>query len=234
MIRLYKYRPYNDHLESIIVSQKIWFPARAKLNDSEDLELSLINDVNGEIYHQFLQREAAQKSWPRKLLKYNLRKGITPTGNLTSEAMRIIASSEAVLQRYFDGLGILSLSDNEDSPILWERYGDQGQGVCITFKMELSEHLLRVEYTTPRPQLKLSNLLLSADAEGEILKILKTKTTKWSDESEWRYFIRKGNTEFSFLGTVEAVKLGKKMSGACRQRIVEWVAKSKKPISIEE
>lgn len=160
MITLYKYRPFNDYLKPVIMSRKIWFPARAKLNDPEDLELKLVEDVDAEVYHQFLLKKADQESWPRKHLKYNLKKGFTPKGDLTSEAKRKIASSQAVLQKHFDGLGILSLSDKKNDPVLWERYGDKGKGVCIVFKMELSEYLLRVEYESPRPQPKLSVLFV--------------------------------------------------------------------------
>jgi hypothetical protein len=234
MITLYKYRPFNDHLKPVIVSQKIWFPTRAKLNDPEDLELKLVEDVDAEVYRQFLLKKADQESWPRKHLKYNLKKGFSPKGDLTSEAKRKIASSRAVLQKYFDGLGILSLSDKENDPVLWERYGDKDKGVYIVFKIEPSKYLLRVQYETPRPQPKLSVLLLSADAEQDLRKILRTKTTKWSDESEWRYFVRNGNTEFSFLGKVAAIRLGKKMLDANRQTIAQWVAAAGEPIGIED
>lgn len=234
MITLYKYRLFNDHLKSVIMSQKIWFPARDKLNDPEDLELKLVEDVDAEVYHQFLLKKADRESWPRKHLKYNLKKGFTPKGDLTPEAKRKIASSQAVLQKHFDGLGILSLSEKGNAPILWERYGDKGKGVCIVFKMELSEYLLRVEYETPRPQPKLSVLMLSADADQELKKVLRTKTTKWSDESEWRYFVRNGNMEFSFLGKIAAIRLGKKMLDVNRQTIAQWVAAAGQPIGIED
>ena len=234
MVKLYKYKRFSDHLESIFASQKIWFPTRVTLNDPEDLQLELINDVGADVYRQHLLNQAKRESWPSKERKYNLRKAFSPRGNLTPGAMQKIASSQIMLQNYLDGLGILSLSEKEDSHVLWERYGDEERGICITFNMELSEHLLKVEYATPRPQLKLSHLLLSPDAEEEILKVLKTKSMKWSDESEWRYFIRNGNTEFSFLGAVESVKLGKKMPGADREKIVEWVVKCGRQILIEE
>jgi hypothetical protein len=234
MITLYKYRPFNDHLKPVIVSQKIWFPARAKLNDPEDLELKLVEDVDAEVYHQFLVKKADQESWPKKHLRYNLKKGFSPKGDLTSEAKRKIASSQALLQKHFDGLGILSLSEKENASVLWERYGDKGKGVCIVFKMEPSEYLLKVEYETPRPQLKLSVLLLSADADQDLAKVLSTKTTKWSDESEWRYFVRNGNTEFSFPGKIAAIRLGKKMLDANRQTIAQWVVAAGQPVGIED
>jgi hypothetical protein len=234
MITLYKYRPFNDHLKPFIISQKIWFPTRAKLNDPEDLELKLVEDVDAEIYRQFLLRKADQESWSRKYLKYNLKKGFTANGDLTNEAKRKVANSQAVVQKYFDSLGILSLSEKEDDPVLWERYGDKGKGVCIVFKMEPSEYLIKVEYETPRPQPRLSVLLLSANADQELMKVLSTKTKKWSDESEWRLFVSNGNTEFPLLGTITKIRPGKKMLYANRQTILQWVAASREPIDIED
>lgn len=234
MITLYKYRPFNDHLKPIIMSQKIWFPARAKLNDTEDLVLKIVEDVDAEVYHQFLLKKANQESWPRKHLEYNLKKAFTPRGNLTSEAKRKITSSQALLQKYFDSLGILSLSDKGNDPVLWKRYGDKDKGVCIAFKMEPSEYLLKVEYETPRPQPMLSVLLLSSDANQELIKVLRTKTTKWSYESEWRYFISNGNTDFNFFGKIAAIRIGKKMLDANRKTIAQWVAASGQPIDIED
>jgi hypothetical protein len=234
MITLYKYRPFNDHLKPVIMSQKIWFPTRAKLNDPEDLELNLVEDVDAELYHQFLLKKADQESWPRKHLKYNLKKSFTAKGDLTSQAKRKIASSKAVLQKHFDSLGILSLSEKGNDPVLWERYGDKDKGVCLVFKLELSEYLLRVKYETPRPQPKLSVLMLSADADQELIKVLGTKTTKWSDELEWRLFVSNGNTEISFHGKIAAIRLGKKMFDANRQTIAQWVAAAGQPFVIED
>ena len=205
---------------------------RAKLNDPEDLELKLIEDVNEEGYRQFLLRKAEQESWPKKDLKYNLKKGFTSKGYLSNEAKNKIANSRAVVQKYFDSIGILSLSDKEDDSVLWERYGDNKKGVCIVFEMEASEYLIQVRYRTPRPQLSLSRLLLSVDAERELMEVLRTKTTKWKAESEWRYFVKNGNTELSFLGKIVAIRNGKKMSNKNRQAVAQWVTSSGQDIRI--
>jgi len=102
--------------------------------------------------------------------------------------------------------------------------------------MELSEYLLRVKYETQRPRLRRSQLMLRSrpDARAEILKVLSTKTAKWSGESEWRYFLKNGNAEFPFLGTIESIKLAKKMADANREKIVQWVKKSEATILIED
>ena len=162
--------------------------------------LNLVNDVDADTYRQYLLKRAEVESWPGKHVKYNLKKAFTRNGALSSAALRKIDQSQALLQKHFDSPGILSLSELEDSPVLWERYGDEGKGVCFVFRLELSEHLLKVTYETPRPEPRLSTLLLSPDADKELIRVLKTKTTKWSDESEWRYFVRNGNTEFASSG----------------------------------
>jgi len=195
--------------------------------------VNLINDVDAEVYRQYLLKRAELESWPSKHLNYNLKRAFTTSGDLTPAARRKIAKSQTLLQIQFDRLGILSLSEDKDSPILWERYGDREKGVCIVFKLKESGHLLKVKYESPRPQLRLSALLLNVDADQELIKVLRIKTTKWSNESEWRYFVKNGNTEFYFLGVVETIRLGKKMSDANRRTIVEWVAVTKRPINIE-
>lgn len=70
--------------------------------------------------------------------------------------------------------------------------------------------------------------------DKEMLKVLGTKTTKWCDELEWRYFLRYGNTDFPVPGTLEAIKLGKNMPNVSRQRVVEWVTRAKSSITIEK
>jgi len=115
---------------------------------------------------------------------------------------------------------------------LWERYGGKEEGVCIVFEMEMSEYLIQVKYETPRPQPKLSKLLLSVDAEQELREVLRTKNTKWRGEAEWRYFVKNGNSEFSFLGKIVAIRIGRKMSDANRQTITDWVINSGNKISI--
>jgi hypothetical protein len=236
MITLFKYRPFNDFLKPIIANQKIWFPNRSGLNDPEDLQVKIVNDIDAAIYHQFLIKKSQQESWSRKYLQYNLKKAFTRgfKENISTEAKIKIDASQAILQKYFDNLGILSLTDKKDCPDLWKIYADDEKGVCITFKMNISNFLLKVDYETPRPNLFLSKLLLSSYAEKEFIKVLKTKTTKHDYESEWRYFLKNGNNEFPFPGIIDEIMLGRKMDEKNRQIIVKWANKANQPIIIND
>lgn len=238
MITLYKYRPFNDHLKPIIISQKIWFPTRSRLNDPEDLALSVINNIDAEAYRRYLEKEAESKLWSRKALKANLKRAFTAKGTLAPQARKRIGDAQDKMQKYLNGIGILSLSEVEDSPLLWERYGDRGQGVCIVFELEQSETLHKVEYKTPRPQFSLSELLLcdnipSDNAVKKFSEGLRTKDTKWRDECEWRFFLQHGNAEFTVPGAIKAIWLGRKALDTSRQTMTQWVAEAGQPIQIK-
>ncbi|TAL17711.1 DUF2971 domain-containing protein [bacterium] len=233
MITLYKYRPFNEFLKPIIKSQKIFFPARAKLNDPEDLKVNLINDVDEDIYRNFLLQRARQELWPRQRLRYELKKCLTAQG-LSKLAIKKIENTQRVMQNYLDTLGILSLTKAKDSPELWKEYADEGKGVCIVFHLpEKNEYLFEVKYEDQRPQLLLSKLMLSPDAESEMMKVLYTKTkAKFEHEAEWRYFLKNGNSEFPFIGAVESIILGKNMPTKHKETIQGWIADAPTPIRV--
>jgi len=234
---LYKYRPFNDYLKPIIVSQRIWFPTRSRLNDPDDLELRVVNDVDAEVYQRYFEQEAESNSWPRKVLKANLKRAFTAKGTLTPKARKRIGEAQAKMQKYLNGIGILSLSELADSPLLWERYGDQGHGVCITFELGQSEKLHKVQYKTPRPQFSLSELLFCDNVSSdktvkEFSQGLSTKNMKWCDECEWRFFLQHGNAEFAVPGVVKEICLGRRILNTNRQTITQWVVEAGQPIQI--
>lgn len=234
---LYKYRPFDDYLEPIIKYQKIWFPKRTNLNDREDLKLKIINDVTPKRYCSLLHRLAHQKRWSSSKLDSKIRESFKSNGDLTFCAQQKIKYSIIKFQEYLDTLGILSLSDLENSRKLWKRYGDGGRCVCISFMIESSESLLQVIYKTPRPQLKLSDLMSNAedDAVQKIIwNVLAIKNVKWSYESEWRYFVKYGNEEFSFLGEIQSITLGKNILSEKREKIYEWMAAAENQIPIRD
>ena len=63
-------------------------------------------------------------------IKYNLKMGFTLNGDLTEEVKRKIANLRALVQKGLDNIGILSLCEKENDPVLWERYGDKEKGVA--------------------------------------------------------------------------------------------------------
>lgn len=230
-MKLYKYRPINQFIDSIIIANKIWYPKRKQLNDPEDLLLAIYNDVTIDIYKEFLIKRSLNEYRANKFLRDNFRQAFI-RNKLTDKAKNKIEKALNKMQSQFDGLGILCLSEHADNDFLWDRYADNYKGICIEFELPANEYLLKVTYTESRPKLKLSELLLGDDGEIMIVEVLRTKTMKWNDEEEWRYFIKKGNVEFPFLGNITGVKFGKMAIQSNKDMIVRLIDSSGNRIKI--
>jgi hypothetical protein len=217
-VRLYKYRPINEYLKNIFLKNTIWFPKRNTLNDPEDILLTVTNDVDTEVYKMFLKMKAKKENWSQYFLRNSYKHAFTGK-SLSKDAILKIDGALRSVQRYFDMIGVLSLSEDENSAILWERYADNHKGVCIGFELNENELLLQVTYHEVRPRLSLSDLLIKENAINIMIDVLRTKTKTWTDEKEWRYFIENGDVEHNYLGTIKTVRFG----NYCRDHDVNLV-----------
>ncbi|RJR46518.1 MAG: DUF2971 domain-containing protein [Deltaproteobacteria bacterium] len=230
-MKLYKYRPINEYVEPILTSNKIWFPKRKTLNDPEDLLIEIENDITVETYREFLINKSLEAQRPKKFLRANFKQAFDRNG-LTHAAKRKINLALKKMQANFDRLGILSLSENADDEILWDEYAEKKKGVCLEFELPHSEYLLKVLYVETRPKLKLSELLFDNDSEKMLIEVLRTKTMKWSHENEWRYFIKQGNVEFSFMGSITGIRFGIMTELKNKQKIITLIDSCESKIKI--
>jgi hypothetical protein len=108
---------------------------------------------------------------------------------------------------------------------MWERYAENEKGICLEFELTPSDLLLKVVYAESRSELKLSKLIMGENPEEMIMNVLRTKTMKWSDEKEWRCFLKKGNTNFSFLqlGNLTGVKFGRMCTQENKDRVMNLI-----------
>ena len=232
-MKLYKYRPINEHIDSIFTDKKIWFPKRSILNDPEDLLLAVENDVTAEIYKEYLLGRSKREHWSRKILRQNLRRAFSKN-RLSDAGRKKIQQALKKSKGFIDNLGILSLSEDGDNRNLWERYAGNEKGICLEFELTPSNLLLKVVYAESRPELKLSQLIMGENPEEMIMNVLRTKTMKWSDEKEWRCFLKKGNANFSFLqiGNLTGVKFGRMSSQKDKDRVMSLIISSGNSLKI--
>lgn len=113
-------------------------------------------------------------------------------------------------------VGIFSLSSEIDNQLLWAHYADESRGIAIGFcvtsdsRLSNSEHCFKVEYSDdilekrdkrfnqqvsfylehddnlPR-KMRLSNTIKIPLSDPFFQRVISTKPTAWSYESEWRY-----------------------------------------------
>jgi len=97
----------------------------------------------------------------------------------------------AELQRVSERNGVISLTENENNPLMWSHYTDSHKGMVIGFDtkheyFQINSRFLKVEYSKCRvpfdPNVEPGSRLESEFAE----KVLLTKQECWSYEQEWR------------------------------------------------
>lgn len=86
--------------------------------------------------------------------------------------------------------GLLCLSDNWRSPVMWAHYADKHKGVCLGFDFPEAPDtptVRRVEYNPARIRFKLDRTATRYGIdESYIEALLFTKAKEWAYEREWR------------------------------------------------
>lgn len=97
---------------------------------------------------------------------------------------------ESLYQALNRGVGILSLSESSDEPLMWAHYADSHRGLLIAFN---EEHSFFHRRRSPNDEFHFLRKVVYADTppapsalgvDGNALFI--TKGTRWSYEREWR------------------------------------------------
>lgn len=126
-------------------------------------------------------------------------------GNLPSDPDKMFLSAHEQLSE----VGIFSLSQVPDHPLMWAHYAEDHKGICLGFEitddsvLADAERFLRVEYSNSTPKFDeqiTTALTLSLDKKGSIRTeshlafsdpslraAISTKGVEWEYEQEWRY-----------------------------------------------
>jgi Protein of unknown function (DUF2971) len=235
--RLYKYRSLAGAAagfsEAILLRSEVYFAKPDELNDPYDCRP-----------HNTLESTAAER---RSFLTW-VTKGREPHLSRASRRARVVEISAGMRSRIrqegFEGVaqaaydhnlrdtGVLSLSAEPGSNLMWSHYGDAHRGICIEFDFEAIKPLcpLPVTYSTERP----SYNVMKDVAALEELAFLR-KSSEWSYEQEWRAVGLWWSGQFCLPAkAVAGVILGARISARDRQRVREWVATSSRPLNVRQ
>jgi hypothetical protein len=107
-----------------------------------------------------------------------------------------------VLQSHWArNLGLICLTDNWHSPVMWAHYADKHYGICFGFDVSDRPDLIsKVDYVPDRLRERLTLDRSRWDKDQELLvQILRTKYSDWSYESEYRVFVELKDKEANGL-----------------------------------
>jgi len=255
--KLYKYRSLrvvrgtrsvrNKKLIESILSQAIWMPNPESFNDPFDCNVRPIS--LGHIFEERHSKEIDEllkypEQYARKVVQQKRRKS-TIDYETTLEIISAITklnnendfegySRDNLMNQLWEQvkakigtLGVLSLSEIPDHPLLWSHYADQHQGFCIEFERTKNNKLgdpkstFPVRYSNKYPRITMDELFLQIPNDSEldhtfIGSVLLTKSECWSYESEWRMIGIGNNILTRYPGKISAIIFGLRMPLADR------------------
>lgn len=219
-----------EHVREIVVDRRVYFPRPSQLNDPIDCRPRMIRPTTMEIDAYLVRRGGAKFPGRESQGERKKRKGYARSRLGNPETLQRLWGEQA--ERY----GILSLSRSNCNAHMWNKYGEQGQGVCIEFDFEpvidgrvIDWIPFTVEYEDERPELNIlefqrpdRNLV-----EEFVRRSFRVKTRDWMVEEEVRVaaLIEKGTPKLKMPdGMLGGLFLGPHISNQHREEILSWKA----------
>jgi hypothetical protein len=215
----------TERCEEILNSNSIYFPKAIRFNDPFDCAIEYDSTMQPEEYVEavFRRSRKAGDNWAsiKKLLDADLQ----PDGSLTDKKKQVIAETAAEFKTSNANLGVLSLTEDPLSILMWSHYGASHRGVCIGFSREIGTTLAmddvthRVEYSDIYPEARLADMMAGSSLLSR--KVLLTKARQWAYEREWRLMANKGDEQKALPAPIVRVLLGCEILDDARKKLVQ-------------
>jgi len=180
--KLYKYRSFNDDfLNNIIINSSLYYSPIKYFNDPFDCRLSFRNKYTKEERKHYLTK--AFKRNP------NLAKMVdTKTALNSNSNNEILKLHKQGLRKLIDNIGVLSLSTNYKSILMWSHYSNSHNGLVFEFEplnYDTYDCLYQPKKVDYDEKYELLSYLESDDG-SELTKLMLTKHIDWKYENEYR------------------------------------------------
>ena len=198
-MKLYKYREFNQFLIKGICGSEIYFSDPKKFNDPLDCSPIVINDLELNDLEKLccamiVKNDSASK--PSELLnnfKYDCQECDDIDQQKASYTYQIENEIKKQLDLIMKTKGVLSLSSNVNSPLMWSHYADEHRGISLEYDMDTSvyDRPKEIDYNAPRgisAKLIAEFILRGSEKAGEDIEFqyFFTKANEWKYECEWR------------------------------------------------
>ena len=222
---LYKYRNFDARSISMLANNQLYFASPLLFNDPFDC---------------LGQEHVFENVSPESLEKLALASGVsvsdlTPEKAATFEAMvradpeilKLIDAHKQLQKKHMEVFGILSLTECNDSILMWSHYAHYHSGFCIGFKngFGLDETLIKkISYTDKRDN-DLADQYFKTEGMDEEQKqnfywnlLFFNKYIDWAYEREWRITGEIGLALYKDI-YMDSIIFGLKMSAENRNTI---------------
>lgn len=209
-MRLYKYRdlslPGNEpfeHLSAILRNNTFWCAKPSTLNDPKEFVWECDYEPSGETCRLLAEVLIRHIGRAPEVALAQARAAID-NRRLETLARPLF---EEVIEQCRGEVGLACFATSSDNDVMWERYGGQGNGVCVEIEAPdelLDAHLHTVEYPTSK-RLHIDQMLTSdtkpLSAQAVFKVALLSKPVFWEPESEIRLVSRLQNVSVGIAGS---------------------------------
>lgn len=222
--KLYMYKPPNCYTLDILRKCHLWAAKPERFNDPFDCDLEIEKYITEEGFLKALYQGYGERDqWPSHIVQY-VDSNFDADGKfMPEERDRVQIETQKFIQKTRNS-GVLCLSEEYNSILMWSHYAENHKGVCFEFTRAEDNDLGDLELCSPvkydrhYPIIDLGQLLLNQD--GETLKIMMyTKSEAWAYEKEWRLITEEGDQECPLPGPISRVILGIKIEDPFKSNI---------------
>ncbi len=199
---LYKYRRFSQNVLQELCDGSIYFASPASFNDPLDTNPSFVNDlsehVKQDLFSSFYREWHPSRDPDVRLaeMRYLSSEHEEELREAAFDRM-LCREIEDLFLKELRAVGIISLAEKWNCPLMWSHYADQHAGLCLEFstKDHVAKNLGQVRYEGSR-SIRLSDLADWKLNHNKIARkiVLETaflsKAPAWSYEREWRTISR--------------------------------------------
>ena len=190
---LYRYIKIDDHLDSLLLENKLYFSNPANFNDPLELQAKFIFSGEENDYPEFKRYMEGVTGNKNKLPEFS--DFIQELESLDFQKMNMQMLSKNAVENW----RIACLSEQRAHNIMFALYSENHSGLCLIFNTEKDDdlfknnHLIPVNYAENIIEV---DLLHYSQKEHQIGCWLSgSKQREWCYEKEWRLIVRKDDNE---------------------------------------
>ncbi|MGO9452350.1 MAG: DUF2971 domain-containing protein [Candidatus Binataceae bacterium] len=227
-----------ERAEEILTECKIFYPSAVDFNDPFDCKFRPVSRTSKRDRKRF-NRELIRERNPRMPRPLVNRLATQASGRAAFQkgAMRL-------RDRIVRSVGMLCLTEREESVLMWSHYSDKHRGICLQFRglETLETPPLQVVYSDDYPEvdiLEYEPFINGTDSTARakqmemVRRMYLTKAKDWAYEYEWRIVdwaaARRGSRGLHPFDPrmLTGVILGCQIPASDRKKIEGWIAGSK-------
>jgi len=220
---LFRYYSNTDWAHDVLLNNRVYIPHPSSFNDPFDGSIPFDLTYTATEFRHWAIKLGERDGHDKATIERNLLPYFKPDGSLSAFAVSKIESVSKDFDESNRRMGVLCLTEDCTSILMWSHYADKHQGVCLGFTRDASSELGEddacspVDYddTYPTPRF----LEIFSDDDRLTRALFYRKAMGWKYEREWRLLFEPANQHVPIPGNISRVILGCRYDGKVKHDI---------------